>query len=778
MNPGHAENRRKLKILITLLYYYPHPTGLTYYVQMFAEEMARRGHKVTVLASRHDKALPKEPETHKGVRIIRVWAPIRLSRGMILPSYPWHLLRLIRQHDIVSIHTPMLETALVSILAGFAGLKVIPTHHGDLFLPDGLLNKAIVKLMYAMYAFMARRAPCIIGFSDDYAEHSYYLRPFRDKLAVLYPPISIPAPNMENAARLRAEWQCDDGPVIGFAGRFAYEKRPDLLIKALDVINRKYPKTRIVFAGEYKINYENTWKQQKALVERYKSQLLFLGLIRDKQRLADFYAACDVLVLPSNNDCFPAVLGESMLCGTPVVMTDVYGGRVPVQITGMGKLAKSGDWQSIAITTLEVLDNRDKYIKPKDFIAERFSLKTTFDRFESVLLQHAREKSASPRSCKRILITLLYYYPHPTGLTNHAQLMAEEMARRGHEVTVLASRHDSELPCEEIHNGVRIIRVWAPVRISRGMIMPTYPWRLFRLMRQHDVVSIHTPMLETALVSFLAGLTGIKVVPTHHGDLFLPDGILNRAIVFIMFVLYRFMARRAPCIVAYSDDYAENSYYLRPYKSKVKAIYPPISIPEPNPVAVKELRAQWQFEGGPVIGFAGRFAHEKRPDLLIHALEKINLKYPNARIVFAGEYNINYEDTWRRWQSLIDKYKAQLIFLGLIRRRQDIANFYAACDVLVQPSNNECFGLTQVEAMLCGTPVVMTDVYGGRVPVKVTGMGKLAKSGDSNSIALATLEVLENRAKFIKSKDFVRQRFSQKNTFDQYESIFLEYARQ
>jgi len=391
MNSGHAENSRKLKVLITLLYYYPHPTGLTYYVQMFAEELVRRGHEVTVLASRHDKELPKEPETHNGVRIVRVWAPIRLSRGMILPSYPWHLLRLMRQHDIVSIHTPMLETALVSVLAGLAGLKVIPTHHGDLFLPEGLLNTAIVKLMYAMYAFMARRAPCIIGFSDDYAENSYYLRPFRDKLAVVYPPISIPDPNLENAARLRKKWQCDDGPLIGFAGRFAHEKRPDLLIKALDIINRKYPKTRIIFAGEYNLNYENTWNLQKELVEKYKSQLIFLGLIRDKRKMADFYAACDVLVLPSNNDCFPAVLGESMLCGTPVVMTDVYGGRVPVQVTGMGKLAKSGDWESIGTTTLEVLDNRDKYIKPKDFVAKRFSLQDTFDRFESVLLEHARK---------------------------------------------------------------------------------------------------------------------------------------------------------------------------------------------------------------------------------------------------------------------------------------------------------------------------------------------------------------------------------------------------
>lgn len=390
MSSGRAESKRKLKILVTLLYYYPHPTGLTYYVQMFAEELARRGHQVTVLASRHDPSLPRKPEIHNGVRIERVWAPIRISRGMIMPTYAWHLFRLMRQHDIVNIHTPMLETALVSILAGIAGLKVVPTHHGDLFLPDGPVNTAIVKVMYSLFAYMARRAPCIIGYSDDYAENSYYLRPFRDKLAVVYPPMSIPEPNMENAAKLRKDWQCDDGPLIGFAGRFAHEKRPDLLIKALDIINRKYPNTRVVFAGEYDLNYENTWQRHQDLVDRYRSQLRFLGLISDKQRMADFYAACDVLVLPSNNDCFPAVLGESMLCGTPVVMTDIYGGRVPVLVTGMGKLAQSGDPTSIAMTTLEVLENRDKYIKPRDFVANCFSLENTFERFESVLLTHAR----------------------------------------------------------------------------------------------------------------------------------------------------------------------------------------------------------------------------------------------------------------------------------------------------------------------------------------------------------------------------------------------------
>ena len=379
----------RLKILICLLYYYPHLTGLTYYVQLIAEELARRGHQVTVLTSRYQRELPRDTVIN-GVRVVRLWAPIRISRGVIMPAYPWTLARLLREHDVVSIHTPMLETALVSLLAGMAGAKVIPTHHGDLVLPESLMNRLIAKIMFGLYVFMAGRAPSIIGLSRDYADNSYYLRPFLDKVETIYPPIRIPKPNAENAAKLRREWGHADGPIIGYSGRFVQEKRPDLLIRALEVINRRHPKARIVFAGEYDIPYENTWRRQQPLIDKFKPQLIFLGLIKDKQTLADFYAACDVLALPSDTECFALAQVEAMLCGTPVVMTDTPGGRVPVTVTGVGKLARPGDWRSIGETVVEVLENPDPYVKSREFIADCFSFEETVDRYEAIFRRHAR----------------------------------------------------------------------------------------------------------------------------------------------------------------------------------------------------------------------------------------------------------------------------------------------------------------------------------------------------------------------------------------------------
>ncbi len=384
------ERQERLKILICLLYYLPHRTGMQLYIQHIAEALVKRGHQVTILAAKHRPHLP-ERETVNGVDIVRVWAPpIPISRGMIMPLYPYVVNKLIRSHDVVSIHSPMAEASLIHYIAKLAGKTVIPTHHGDLLLPKGGLNRVIQSVMFQIYKTMANGAPRVVAYSDDYADHSYYLQPFRQKVEVIYPPIVIPAPNLDNAQKMRAEWSDQGGPVIGYAGRFVQEKRPDLLIRSLDVINQKYPNARIVFAGQYDIPYENTWELYAPVVEKYRDQLIFLGLIDDIQEMADFFAACDVLALTSDSECFALVQVEAMLCGTPVVMTDTPGGRVPVQKTGMGALAKAGDHVHMGETIVKVLDNPAEYQRTAQEIKDIFSFERTVDQYEALFQEYAK----------------------------------------------------------------------------------------------------------------------------------------------------------------------------------------------------------------------------------------------------------------------------------------------------------------------------------------------------------------------------------------------------
>ena len=76
----------------------------------------------------------------------------------------------------------------------------------------------------------------------------------------------------------------------------------------------------------------------------------------------------------------------------------------------------------------------------------------------------------------RLLVCLLYYLPHRSGLTLYAQRLAERLAARGHQVTVVCSRHDHSRPAEAVENGVRVVRLpILPLAISRGFLLPTYP---------------------------------------------------------------------------------------------------------------------------------------------------------------------------------------------------------------------------------------------------------------------------------------------------------------
>lgn len=372
----------------------------------------------------------------------------------------------------------------------------------------------------------------------------------------------------------------------------------------------------------------------------------------------------------------------------------------------------------------------------------------------------------------RILIILTYYLPHRTGLTLHVQRVAEGLVQRGHKVTILTARFDKTLARSEYINGVRVVRLWAPIRISRGMVMPAYPLGLFRLLREHDVVSIHTPMLESSLTTFIAGLLSKPVVITHHGDLILPAGALNRFIQWFVFQLYKPAARMAARLIAYSHDYANHSYYLAPFLDKTSVIYPPIVVPEPEAARVAQLRDEWGVNNGHAIGYAGRFVEEKRPDVLIRALETVNQHLPDTKLVFAGEYRIKYEDFYERSLPLIDRYKDQIVFLGLLASSQEMANFYAACDVLALPSDTECFGLVQIEAMLCGTPVVVTNTPGAREGVRVTGMGKIVPIQDSQALGQALVDVIRAPQDFVKSRSQIEQAYNYAETVERYERVF------
>jgi glycosyltransferase involved in cell wall biosynthesis len=386
-------------------------------------------------------------------------------------------------------------------------------------------------------------------------------------------------------------------------------------------------------------------------------------------------------------------------------------------------------------------------------------------------------EAASPGPSLRVLQVLTYYRPHWTGLTAHAARVAEGLARRGHAVTVMCSRHSPDLPSEETLDGVRVVRLNVVGRISRGMLAPGFVPTLLRELPRHDIVQIHTPLPEAPLVASMARAFKRPMVMTHHGDLVMPpDHLSDRAIQLMGHLVLSATGRLASSVTSYSDDYTAHSRLLSGLGARVKSVPPPVQIPLPDPAGVAALKQRSDLQGRLLVGFAGRWVREKGFDILLRAWPAILQHFPDAQLVYSGEPNVAYENFFEQCEELVAGVRNRLSMLGLLLDPQAMANFYAACDVFVLPSRTDMFALVQAEALMCGTPVVATDIPGARVVVRRTGYGRLAAAEDPPALAEAILEVLANRSTYAPDLRRVRALYDARHSLDAYERLLLDLA--
>ncbi len=375
----------------------------------------------------------------------------------------------------------------------------------------------------------------------------------------------------------------------------------------------------------------------------------------------------------------------------------------------------------------------------------------------------------------RILFTLTYYRPHVSGLTIYVERLAKALVERGHQVTVLTSQHHDDLPREEVVDGVQVVRVPVAFRVSKGPIMPALPRMAVRLMREHDVTSVHLPMFEAAGFGLLGRLLRKPVILTYHCDLLLPPGLLNRVVDSTVFASNWLAGRLANRFVAYTQDYADHSRVLRRFKRKITIVPPPVVMPVPSGSDVARFRKAHGLEGRTVLGFASRFAAEKGIQYLVEAMPTLIERFPDAKVLFAGPYReVIGEERYRaQWEPAIAALGDRWEFLGTLGS-DELPAFYASLDALLMTSVNstESFGLVQVEAMLCGTPVVATNLPGVRQPVTVTGMGEIVAIADSASLAEGITKVLSNPNAYIKSRDEIEALFDLSVTVAAYEELF------
>jgi glycosyltransferase involved in cell wall biosynthesis len=347
------------------------------------------------------------------------------------------------------------------------------------------------------------------------------------------------------------------------------------------------------------------------------------------------------------------------------------------------------------------------------------------------------------------------------------------MARRGHAVSVLTNRHAPELPRESVENGVRVVRAPVLARVGKALVAPAIVARALAELPRSDVLHLHSPAANAIPISFLAGVLRVPIVITYHCDLQLPPGSAAGLVGMLARASEQFALDRADRVITYTEDYARNTGPLADRLEKVGWILPPVADPPRTGRGAEEVRQRYGIRGGPVILFLGRFAEEKGLPLLLTAFAAVRERFPRAVLLLAGARQVAGETVWERVEPLAADAASGVLAPGIVPPAE-IADLFAVSDVLALPSINatESFGLVQVEAMLSGVPVVASDLPGVRQPIRLTGMGEIARIGDAADLARKLLEVLASPGKYRRDAADVRNTFPPGKTLDFYEGLY------
>jgi alpha-1,6-mannosyltransferase len=183
-------------------------------------------------------------------------------------------------------------------------------------------------------------------------------------------------------------------------------------------------------------------------------------------------------------------------------------------------------------------------------------------------------------------------------------------------------------------------------------------------------------------------------------------------------------------------------------------------------------RRHWSLPAdGPLFTFVGRFAHEKELNVLMDAWPEIE-RATNASLIMAG-------DGPEKAALQTQNRGSRVFWLPFIPDREQLADLQATSTIYMATSPHETFGLSPLEAMACGTPVLAADGGGVREHVRSSGAGRTFVPGDARDLSRQALALLEDDldAHGRRARAFAEREHSWTSVFDRIFAVYEQVRR-
>ncbi len=258
---------------------------------------------------------------------------------------------------------------------------------------------------------------------------------------------------------------------------------------------------------------------------------------------------------------------------------------------------------------------------------------------------------------------------------------------------------------------------------------------LKKFSQENNIELIHTQFLRENSLAVISKLMGnrARLINTRHmmDENSSPVKIYNR-----------FLARKNHSIIAVSKSVKELLVRELGPRDNIELIYTGVDL-NSFKSANYDFRSSYNIDEETIlITSTARLSKEKGHEFIVRSLTKLKetSKNKDFKLVFIGDGpELNNIRELARELSLLD----QLIFTGY---QEDIVSILKASDIFLLASQSEAFGISILEAMACGLPIVTTDSGGTReIIAKDSKAGFLIDYGSSQDLVSSLDQLINNK---------------------------------
>ncbi|HBG81374.1 TPA: hypothetical protein DDW69_00880 [candidate division CPR2 bacterium] len=355
-------------------------------------------------------------------------------------------------------------------------------------------------------------------------------------------------------------------------------------------------------------------------------------------------------------------------------------------------------------------------------------------------------------------IVHIFHYPGQGGSEQYAYLLSKYAIKDGNSVEfIFGSEGPFVARAEEL--GCKIHFVDMKSIYDVGAIINLV--RMFKKIRP-DVV--HTHHLRENFLSIIAAkFSPVKaVISTMHW--------IEPKSRFKAFAehIYSLGLDKFIAVSELAKDYLQSEGIS---KKKIEVIYNGIEVGPVNKEAILKEIGLTKYDK--IIVNVSRFTAEKGQKTLIEAFSKVTDDKARLVLVGAGEL---LENSKKLAESLFVKDK--IIFVG---GRNNGYEIMSIADVYVQPSEMEAFGLSVIEAMMQGIPVIASIIKAHEIVLDHGKFGTLYSSEDADDLAQKLNEALNNPKiaieKAMKAKEYAFRNYTAEKMWKNTNSLYIKLSK-